>query len=85
MMVLVHFDWAGTQEELEKYTAAVKKAYDSTPGTKFLGRLIPWNKKYHYTHFMEVKDLPTMQEAGRKVDYKRDYKVMTHGEYDIFS
>jgi len=51
LMVLEHFDWLGTREELEKYTAAVKKACEAVGGVEFKGLLSPWNKKYNYTFF----------------------------------
>ena len=90
MMILFDFDWSGTQEELDKYTAAIKEFIDATPGTKFLGRFSPWNKKYNFTFFFKADDLPTWLEAHNKVRDSRDIRierareVMTHTEYEIY-
>jgi len=85
MMTICYFDWFGTPEELEKYISAVKKAFDKTPGTKYLGRYGAVNKKYHYAFFAEVKDWITYQEANKNFDYKRDYTKLPHLEWEFFS
>ena len=85
MMVLEHFDWLGTREELEKYTAAVKKACEAVGGVEFKGLLSPWNKKYNYTFFFEAKDLKTWLEVPDRLVWTRDYKIVPHEEVDIYA
>ena len=84
MMIVGYFDWFGTPEQLEEYVSVVKKAYDKTPGTKFLGKFAAANRMYHWAFFLEVKDWHTFQEVGKNLNYKRDLKTLPHFEYEFF-
>jgi len=83
--VLFHFDWFGSIEELEKLEAGAKKHWDGSDGVKFLGRFGPHNKKYHWTHFYKVTDMSTWANRKPFPGYKRDYKIVTHQEFEYYS
>ena len=85
MMVLLHIDWAGTAEELKELDEAYKKACEKTEGVKYVGRLVPWNAKYHFTYFFEMEDVRGMYNMNQNFEMDRDYGKTTHGEYEIYS
>ena len=84
MIVLWHMDWYGTAERLKERDEAQKKASDKTEGSKYLGRFVPWNKKFHFTYMHQVKHLVTWQATLQNLEWKRDYKEITHGEMEIY-
>ena len=85
MMVLLHIDWAGTPEELKELDEAYKKACEKTEGVDYKGRLVPWNAKYHFTYFLEMDDIRGLYNMNQNMVFDRDYVMMTHGEYEIYS
>ncbi len=84
MFVLYHIDWDGTEERLKTHDEDWKKACEKTEGAEYLGRYMPWTKKYHWTYITKVKDLPTWYEATRKSEWKSDPKEITHGEVEFY-
>ena len=83
----MHFDWNGTPEELEAFTDTYKKIAETMRNLKFIGRMAPMNKKYHFTLFMEFKDWKTFQKMGEKwfAENTRSYEKLTHAEYEFYS
>ena len=77
-------DWDGTDERLKARDEAYKKASEKTEGAKLLGRYMPWNKKYHWTYIVKVKDLPTYAAMMQNFEWERDYKEITHGEVEFY-
>ena len=57
MMVLVHFDWGGTLEQLKDFDEEYKKTAEKTDGVKFAGRMIPMSKKYHFTMVLKMENM----------------------------
>ena len=78
-------DWDGTDERLKAHNEAWKKACEKTEGAKYLGRYMPWNKKYHWTYVTKVKDLSTWLETTQNFEWERDYKEITHHEIEFYS
>ena len=62
MMVLMHFDWNGTEDSLKKFDESGKKIAAKIDGAEFIARLSPQNKKYHWTSFYKYKDYATFQK-----------------------
>ncbi|MBA7661058.1 hypothetical protein ES703_69070 [subsurface metagenome] len=85
MLVLSHIDWNGTNERLLEYDEAEKKACEKTEGAEYLGRFMPWNKKYHWTSITKVKDISTFQAMMQNLEWDRDYKEITHGEAEFYA
>ena len=85
MMVLIHIDWAGTEKELKELDEKYKKNAEKTEGVEYGGRLVPWNKKYHFTYVLKMDNISQLYAFGQNWDFKRDYGKMTHGEYEIYS
>ena len=85
MIVLFHVDWYGTAERLKERDEAQKKASEKTPDSKFLGRFVPWNKKYHWTYITKVKDMSAWMATMQNLEWTRDYKEMDHGEMEFYS
>ena len=88
MYILEHFDWFGDPKELEKWDKIWKKHYDGSADVKFMGRKGPHNKKYHWTNFWKVKNLSTWENRTwpeETKDFKRDYKVYSHIEYEYYA
>jgi hypothetical protein len=85
MMVLMHFDWNGSEEALKKFDESAKKTAAKIEGAEFIGRLSPQTMKYHWTHFYKFKDYSTYQKYSDawSSEYKRPAEL-THGEYDFF-
>ncbi len=84
MFVLYNIDWGGTAERLKAHDEAWKKACDETEGVEYMGRYKPWNKKYHWTYFTKVKDLPTWYGASSNYEWDRDPKEMIHTELEFY-
>jgi hypothetical protein len=85
MIILFHIDWYGTAERLKKRDEAQKKASEKTEGSKYLGRYVPWNKKYHWTYMIKVDDISNWMKTMQNLEWERDYKEMDHGEIEIYS
>jgi hypothetical protein len=85
MIIVGYFNWLGTQEQLDEYVSAVKKAYEKTPGTKFLGKYAPVTKIYNWALFAEVKDWATWEKVNESFHYTRDFKTMPNFVYDFFA
>ena len=100
MMILIHIDWAGTEEQLKELDKGYKIAAEETEGIDFKGRLTPWNKKYHYTYVLKADDITKFHKFGeyfflentrdrslmtRVSENTRDRSLMTHGEYEFYS
>ena len=64
---------------------AYKKACEKTEGVDYKGRLVPWNAKYHFTYFLEMDDIRGLYNMNQNMVFDRDYVMMTHGEYEIYS
>ena len=85
MMVLMHFDWAGTMKGLEDLTEQWKKHAEKTKGVEFKGRLAPWNKKYHWTMILKMDNVACLHEWQSTWSIDRDYGKMSHGVWDFYS
>ena len=83
----MHFDWSGTEAQLKAFDELWKKVCKKVDGVKYIGRMSPWNKKYHYTVFAEIEDICKIKEFGEhwNKEYTRDYGVLTHAIYDLYS
>ena len=84
MMILMHYDWAGTIEELDKLCEIWKKHAEKTDGVEWKGRLVPWNKKYHFTNVMVVDDITRLYAYQSTMESNRDYSKLTHAIYDFY-
>ena len=84
MMVLIHIDWGGTEAQLKELDEAYKKNAEKTEGVTYKGRLVPWNKKYHFTYVLKMDNISMLYAFGQNWDRTRDYSQMTHGEYEIY-
>lgn len=83
MMVLYHFDWSGTKEELEEFYEYQMKIMDKTEGAEFIGKFAPLNKAYHFTWFAKFKDLATFQSVAFAEEH--DFDRIPHAVFDIYS
>jgi hypothetical protein len=86
LIILFHYDWSGTAEGLKDLDEVWKKIAEKTEGGKFMGRYGPWNKKYHWTNMLKVKDMNTWSKMDKvfETEFKRDYKALTHLVLDIY-
>jgi len=85
LLVLLHFDWFGPSEELKELDEIWKKACAETDGVEYKGRYTPRQKKYHWTYLAEAENLAKGEEAFAKMESPRDYKKLTHGEFEFFA
>jgi hypothetical protein len=87
MMWLMHFDWGGNEKQLKEFDDLWKKIDKKLAGVKVLGRMSPWNKKYHFTIFTEIDDISKVMEFNEhwSKEYNRDYGVLTHVIYEFYS
>ena len=88
MLVLVHFDWIGTAEELKEADDAWKKACAETDGIEYKGRYSPLERKFHWTymHELEDEDYGKLKEARAKFDFARaDPKNRPNAAVSLFS
>ncbi len=83
MYVLESYDWFGPIEELNELDKKLKKHFDGKHGVEFLGRFAPQQTKFHWTHFYKVKDWKAWVNHP-EMEYKRDYKVHTHGIVEYY-
>ena len=81
----MHFDYYGTAEELEELTKQWKKQAEKTKGVKYIARLAPWNKKFHWTIFLEMDNVACLHDFTSTWDYERDYSKDTHGVWEIYN
>ena len=54
MLALIHIDWGGTPEQLKAFDKAYEKAAEKTEGVKFVGRMVPWSQKFHFTMVLKM-------------------------------
>ena len=83
----MHIDWNGTEKQLKEYDESYEKTAEKTEGIKFVGRLVPWNKKYHFTYVLKCDDITRFHKFGQNwfAEYARDYGTVSHGEYEFYS
>jgi len=84
VIVISYFDWFGTPEELEKHTAAWKKAAKETPGIKSTKLYSPHQARYHYAWITETDSYDSALKALAKMP-NRDRKSLTHQVGEIFT
>ena len=78
MMVLVNWDFIGSDEELKEGDKTFKKMADMSKGVEYLGRYIPSNIKWHFTYFFKCES-PEAWATRKRPDWKRDRSKWTHG------
>ena len=82
MMVLYHFNWAGTKAELDEFYQSWKKTMDETDGAEFIGKFAPLNRGFHYTWFAKFKDLATYEKLAFADSH--DYEKIPKAIFDIY-
>ena len=85
MLLVEYFDWFGTAEELKKLDADVKKTCTETKGITYKGRYSPHQKKFQWCWIFESDGYDKLMEASSKMKWKRDFKLMPHGEVEAFA
>jgi hypothetical protein len=85
LLVLMHFDFFGTTEELEGIDDSMKKACEKTDGVAYLGRFGPRCKKYHWTRLFKVDHLNAFDAIWSNIDYIKDPKIMGHAEEEFYN
>jgi hypothetical protein len=88
MFYIVHYDWNGTKKRLEEYTQIHYEMANMIEDAKFLGRYVPWNKKYHWTHVWEIKNLAILHELvqiDEELVDAEDWTEFGHGEVELYS
>ncbi len=78
-------DWGGTDERLKARDENWKKACEKTEGAEYLGRYVPWNKRYHWTYVTNVTDIQTWREATQKSEWKREPNEIINSELEFYS
>ena len=81
-MVLYHFNWAGTKEELEQFYQNWKMFLDNIDGADFIGKFSPINRRFHYTWFAEFKDFATYEKVA--FSEAHDYEKVPSAIFDIY-
>jgi len=84
MLVLAHLDWNGTDERLKELDEAWMKACEKTEGAEYLGRHMPWNKKFHWTNVFKIKDISTWDAVRKNLKWNRNYNEVTHGAMEVY-
>ena len=67
LLILQHFEWFGTEEELKAYDESWKKACDATDGVEFKGRYSPHTRRFHWTYLFKADGYDKFDEADKKV------------------
>ena len=89
MLIVWYFDWNGTVERLREYDDAHKKMAEKTKDTEFLGRFVPWNKKYQWAYLVKTKGLITWSEMLRNFEWDSESigklaDEESSGEFELF-
>ncbi len=87
MMVLMHIDFWGDDDELKKLDKVMENMAKKSADIEYLGRFSPNSKKFHWTYFLKVKDYGAWEEGFYKnigSDYKRDIKILSHAVMDFY-
>jgi hypothetical protein len=84
MLVVMYYDWFGTDEDLEKWKTAWKKACDDTKGITSCKHYTPHQARYHFAWIMKVDSYGSVMEAIGKMPIKRDRNALTHSVLEIF-
>ncbi len=84
LMVLINIDFWGSDEELKIFENALTNAVTKTQGAEYLGRYGPESQKWHYTYFCKADSLTVWDAVLKKVDYKRDKKLMSHESVEFY-
>ena len=75
MLILQHFEWYGTEEELKAYDDQWKKACDETDGVEWKGRYVPHTRRFHWTYLFKADTYDKANEAGSKVTFPDRKKI----------
>jgi hypothetical protein len=84
MMVIMHFDFWGDENDLKKFDKANEEVAEKTEGMKYLGRYSPTNKKFHWTVFWKVKNFRTWEDSIENRTYKRNLKHLSHAVMEFY-
>ena len=78
MMIVVNWDFFGTEEELKEMDKRCQKMADESEGLKFIGRFTPTGLKWHFSYFFKAETEKAWVKRKR-MTWTRDRKVWTHG------
>jgi hypothetical protein len=67
LLILQHFEWFGTEEELKAYDESWKKFCDTVDGVELKGRYMPDTRRFHWTYLIKADSYDKFVEAGVKV------------------
>jgi hypothetical protein len=84
MMVLIHFDFWGDDDDLKKFDKANIDMAEKTEGMEYLGRFAPTNKKFHWTSFYKIKNFRTWEDAIENRSYERNKKHLSHAHVEFY-
>ena len=84
MLVVMHYDWFGSKEKLDKWKTAWKKACKETDGISSCKHYTPHQARYHYSWVMEIDSYDRIMEAMGKMP-ERDRNDLTHSILEIYS
>ncbi len=84
MMVLVNFDFWGSDEDLKKLDSTCEKMTEKTYGVEFIGRFMPEQKKWHYTYFYKADSLTAWDNALKNFEYEFNKKILSHNTTEFY-
>ena len=84
MLVVMNYDWFGTNAELDKWKTAWKKVCTDTKGITSCKNYTSHQARYHFSWIMEMDSYDRIMEAMSKMPMERDRNVLTHSVLEIF-
>ena len=84
MLVILYYDWFGTEEGLEEWKTAWEIACKEA-GIKSSKHYTSHQARYHYAYLMKMDSYDGIMNAMGKMTLPRDRNVMTHSVLEILT
>jgi hypothetical protein len=84
MMILIHVDFFGSDDELSELDKALELVGTESEGVEFLGRYDATQLKWHYTYFFRAESRDHWFTGESNWKYKKDKSKMTHSVIQYF-
>jgi hypothetical protein len=85
MLLIMYYDWFGTDESLEKWKTEWKEACDDTEGITSCKHYTSHQARYHFAWVIEVDSYNRLMEAMAKMTTTRDRNVLAHASIEVLA
>jgi hypothetical protein len=84
-MILIHFEFFGSDEELEILDNSWKEMAKASEGVEYEGKYIPLQGRYHFTTLFKVDSLHAWEKSSANWNYQRDKKKLTRASVEFYN